>query len=227
MSISAQSYSRAPTIIVSIDVALQLKMGKKSYLAMRTDQETSDSIVSDIKDLSEAAKKLANHAIKLGGLGFGTSFLEWLASFAAIYLLILDRTNWRTNILTSLLIPYIFFTLPSILFSFFRGEVGKWIAFVAVILRLFFPRRFPDWLEMPGALILLIVVAPSLFASTLRSSWVGVVICLVIACYLLQEHIRTSGGFRNSFTKAHGISNSIGIILLFVYPAWALVIDFL
>ncbi|KAF2305862.1 hypothetical protein GH714_008488 [Hevea brasiliensis] len=59
-------------------------MGKKSYLAMRTDQETSDSIVSDIKDLSEAAKKLANHAIKLGGLGFGTSFLEWLASFAAI-----------------------------------------------------------------------------------------------------------------------------------------------
>ncbi|XP_057996465.1 cold-regulated 413 plasma membrane protein 2 isoform X2 [Hevea brasiliensis] len=218
MSISAQSYSRAPTII---------KMGKKSYLAMRTDQETSDSIVSDIKDLSEAAKKLANHAIKLGGLGFGTSFLEWLASFAAIYLLILDRTNWRTNILTSLLIPYIFFTLPSILFSFFRGEVGKWIAFVAVILRLFFPRRFPDWLEMPGALILLIVVAPSLFASTLRSSWVGVVICLVIACYLLQEHIRTSGGFRNSFTKAHGISNSIGIILLFVYPAWALVIDFL
>ncbi|KAJ9135573.1 hypothetical protein P3X46_032742 [Hevea brasiliensis] len=202
-------------------------MGKKSYLAMRTDQETSDSIVSDIKDLSEAAKKLANHAIKLGGLGFGTSFLEWLASFAAIYLLILDRTNWRTNILTSLLIPYIFFTLPSILFSFFRGEVGKWIAFVAVILRLFFPRRFPDWLEMPGALILLIVVAPSLFASTLRSSWVGVVICLVIACYLLQEHIRTSGGFRNSFTKAHGISNSIGIILLFVYPAWALVIDFL
>ncbi|OAY25467.1 cold-regulated 413 plasma membrane protein 2 [Manihot esculenta] len=202
-------------------------MGKKSYLAMRTEQETSDVIVSDIKDLSKAAKKLANHAIKLVGLGFGTSFLEWLASFAAIYLLILDRTNWRTNILTGLLIPYIFLSLPSILFSLFRGEVGKWIAFVAVILRLFFPRRFPDWLEMPGALILLIVVAPSLFASTLRSSWVGVLICLVIACYLLQEHIRASGGFRNSFTKAHGISNTIGIILLFVYPAWALVIDFL
>lgn len=60
-------------------------MGKKSYLAMRTEQETSDLIVSDIKDLSKAAKKLANHAIKLVGLGFGTSFLEWLASFAAMY----------------------------------------------------------------------------------------------------------------------------------------------
>ncbi|EEF22548.1 COR413-PM2, putative, partial [Ricinus communis] len=112
-------------------------MGKKSYLAMRTEQATSELIVSDIKDLKIAAKKLANHAIKLGGLGFGTSFLEWIASFAAIYLLILDRTNWRTNILTGLLIPYIFFSLPSILFSLFRGDLGKWIAFVAVILRLF------------------------------------------------------------------------------------------
>uniref|UniRef100_A0A6M2FD49 Uncharacterized protein n=1 Tax=Populus davidiana TaxID=266767 RepID=A0A6M2FD49_9ROSI len=203
-------------------------MGKKSYLAMRRDQGMESSLLaSDFQDLTNAAKKLANHAVKLGGLGFGTTFLEWIAAFAAIYLLILDRTNWKTNILTGLLIPYIFFTLPSILFSLLRGDVGKWIAFVAVILRLFFPKRFPDWLEMPGALILLIVVAPSLFASTIRNNWIGLVICLAIACYLLQEHIRALGGFRNSFTKAHGISNTVGIILLFVYPAWALLIDLL
>ncbi|KAJ6985441.1 hypothetical protein D5086_018419 [Populus alba] len=203
-------------------------MGKKSYLAMRRDQGMESSLLaSDFQDLTNAAKKLANHAVKLGGLGFGTTFLEWIAAFAAIYLLILDRTNWKTNILTGLLIPYIFFTLPSILFSLLRGDVGKWIAFVAVILRLFFPKRFPDWLEMPGALILLIVVAPSLFASTIRNNWIGVVICLAIACYLLQEHIRASGGFRNSFTKAHGISNTVGIILLFVYPVWALLIGLL
>lgn len=36
------------------------------------------------------------------------------------YLLILDRTNWRTNILTGLLIPYIFFCLPSLIFNVFR-----------------------------------------------------------------------------------------------------------
>lgn len=203
-------------------------MGKKSYLAMRRDQElASDLFASDFKDLTSAAMKLANHAVKLGGLGFGTAFLEWLASFAAIYLLILDRTNWKTNILTTLLIPYIFLSLPSILFSLFRGEVGKWIAIIAVILRLFFPRHLPDWLELPAASILLLVVAPSFFASTVRNSWVGVLICLGIACYLLQQHIRASGGFRNSFTKAHGISNTIGIILLFVYPAWALVLDIL
>ncbi|KAK1553965.1 hypothetical protein Q3G72_033039 [Acer saccharum] len=197
---------------------------------MRSDNEKGSLISSDMEELVLAAKKLANHAIKLGGLGFGTSFLEWVASFAAIYLLILDRTNWRTNILTSLLIPYIFFSLPSLIFNIFRGEIGKWIAFIAVVVRLFFSKRFPDWVrkvELPAALILLVVVAPSLFATTIRNNWIGVAICLVIACYLLQEHIRASGGFRNSFTKANGLSNSIGIVILFVYPAWALVIDIL
>ncbi|KAB1997761.1 hypothetical protein ERO13_D12G041800v2 [Gossypium hirsutum] len=202
-------------------------VGKKSYLAMRSEREATDLIASDFQDLIFATKKLANHAIKLGSWGFGTTLLEWIASFAAIYLLILDRTNWKTNILTALLIPYIFLSLPSFLFNILRGEVGKWIAFIAVVLRLFFPTRFPDWLELPGALILLIVVAPSLFSSTIRNDWIGVVICLGIACYLLQEHIRASGGFRNSFTKANGISNTIGIIILLVYPAWALVTDIL
>ncbi len=204
-------------------------VGKQSgYLSMRSKQVTRDLISSDVQELVVAAKKLAIHAVKLGGLmGFGTSVLEWIASVAAIYLLVLDRTHWRTNILTGLLIPYIFFSLPSLIFNIFRGEIGRWIAFIAVVLRLFFPRHFPDWLEMPGALILLIVVAPSLFASTLRGSWIGVAICLVIACYLLQEHIRASGGFRNSFTKANGISNSVGIIILLIYPAWALIADFI
>lgn len=81
-----------------------------------------------------------------------------------------------------------------------------------------------DWLELPAALILLIVVAPGLIANTFRDNIVGVVVCLVIACYLLQEHIRASGGFRNSFTKANGVSNSIGIIILLVYPIWAAVV---
>ncbi|XP_010941905.1 cold-regulated 413 plasma membrane protein 2 [Elaeis guineensis] len=196
-------------------------MGNADWLA-------EDLIESDLKELGIAAKKLANHAFKLGsGLGFGTTFLKFLASIAAIYLLILDRTNWRTNMLTALLVPYIFLSLPSVLFSLLRGEVGKWIAFIAVVLRLFFPRHFPDWLEMPGSLILLLVVAPSLFASTIRNSLIGVFICLAIGCYLLQEHIRASGGFRNSFTKRHGISNTVGIILLLVYPIWSLVLYFL
>lgn len=207
----------------SKNVLVMVVMGKNSAWERRSYHEHSALISSDTEELILAARKLANDVIMLGG--FATSLLEWIASFAAIYLLILDRTNWKTNILTALLIPYIFFSLPSVIFSIFRGQVGRWIAFIAVVLRLFFPKRFPEWLEMPAALILLIVVAPSLFSSTLRSNWIGVAICLAIACYLLQEHIRASGGFRNSFTRAHGLSNTIGIIILFVYPAWTLVTD--
>ncbi|OAY78856.1 Cold-regulated 413 plasma membrane protein 2 [Ananas comosus] len=167
-------------------------MGKMAYLAMESDQVYGDLIESDLKEIGVAARRLANHAFRLGsGLGFGTTFLKFLASFAAI------------------------------------GEVGKWIALIVVVLRLFFPRHFPDWLEMPGALILLLVVAPNFFAHTIRDHLVGVFICLFIGCYLLQEHIRASGGFRNAFTKSHGVSNTIGIILLFAYPVWRLVLYFL
>nr|XP_009407429.2 PREDICTED: cold-regulated 413 plasma membrane protein 2-like isoform X1 [Musa acuminata subsp. malaccensis] len=208
---------------------------RSGYLRMKTDDYASvgggggdDLIRSDLQELGVAGRKLANHALMVvGGLGSGTTFFKLLATFAAIYLLILDRTNWRTNMLTSLLIPYIFLSLPSVLFSLLRGEFGKWVASIAVILRLFFPRHFPDWLEMPGALILLLVVSPGFFASTVRDSLIGVITCLAIGCYLLHEHIQASGGFRNSFTKSHGVSNSIGIILLLVYPIWHLFLHFL
>lgn len=55
-------------------------------LAMKTDegQVTAEMINSDINDLKVAAKKLMSHASKMGGLGFGTSFLKWIASFAAM-----------------------------------------------------------------------------------------------------------------------------------------------
>ncbi|KEH40768.1 putative cold-regulated 413 protein [Medicago truncatula] len=185
------------------------------------DEAAAQLITSDLTDLALAA----NNFILLGVSGSGISVLQLIASIAAIYLLILDRTNWKTNIFTSLLIPYIFLSLPSWIFSIFRAEIGRWIALIAVVLRLFFPRHFPDWLELPAALILLIVVAPDLFANTFRSDAVGgVVVCLIIACYLLQEHIRASGGFRDSFTKAYGMSNTIGIILLLIYPIWTLVL---
>ncbi|KAH7689713.1 Cold-regulated 413 protein [Dioscorea alata] len=175
------------------------------FLAMKTDQ----------------IKSVAHHNLMLG------SDLRILASLAAIYLLILDKTHWRTKMTTSLLVPYLFLSLPSELFYVLRGDIGKWIAFIAVVLRLFFPRHFPDWLEMPGSLILLLVVAPGFFADTLRHDVVGVFICLVIGCYLLQEHIKASGCFRNSLTTRHGISNTIGIILLLVYPVWCMLTDYL
>nr|XP_029154117.1 uncharacterized protein LOC112803343 isoform X4 [Arachis hypogaea]XP_029154118.1 uncharacterized protein LOC112803343 isoform X4 [Arachis hypogaea]XP_029154122.1 uncharacterized protein LOC112803343 isoform X4 [Arachis hypogaea] len=84
------------------------------------EDEAAELIGSDLRDLGFAANKLAKNAVKLAAVsGAGVMVLESIASIAAIYLLILDRTNWNTNILTSLLIPYIFFSLPSWIFGFF------------------------------------------------------------------------------------------------------------
>lgn len=63
-------------------------MGRRhvDYLAMKTngDQVTAEVIDSDMNDLKVAAKNLIGHATKLAGLAFGTSFLKWVASYAAM-----------------------------------------------------------------------------------------------------------------------------------------------
>ncbi|KAF3672399.1 hypothetical protein FXO38_06140 [Capsicum annuum] len=59
-------------------------MGRMDYLAMKTDEDTNRLINEDLNELKLAAKKLLDHATKLGGLGFGTSLLKWFASFAAM-----------------------------------------------------------------------------------------------------------------------------------------------
>ncbi|KAK9056706.1 hypothetical protein SSX86_024068 [Deinandra increscens subsp. villosa] len=198
------------------------------YLKMATDpaSEAANSLINaDLKEIGDATMKLANHVIQLGVVngGFITTVLQCFACAAAIYLLILDKTNWRTKMLTSLLVPYVFLTFPNWLFGILRGDIGKWIALVGVVLRLFFPKYFEEELLLPGALLILIVVSPSFVAGYVRAGWIGVIICLGIGCYLLQEHIRACGGFKEAFTKSKGILNSIGIALLFVFPVWALI----
>ncbi|XP_071726158.1 cold-regulated 413 plasma membrane protein 1-like [Rutidosis leptorrhynchoides] len=202
--------------------------GAQSYLKMATDPALSEAasklLSSDLNEIGIATKQFANHVIQLGvNGGLLTTILQWFAFFAAIYLLVLDKTNWRTRMLTSLLVPYIYLTFPNWLFGILRGDIGKWITFVGVVLRLFFPEHFKEYLLLPGSLILLVVVSPSFIAGYVRAGWIGVIICLAIGCYLLQEHIRAAGGFRNAFTRANGISNTIGIVLLFVFPVWALI----
>lgn len=61
-------------------------MGRVDYLAMKTDDvDTVAALVnSDMEELKVAAKKLFSDVSKLGGLGFGVSFLKFIASFAAM-----------------------------------------------------------------------------------------------------------------------------------------------
>ncbi|KAK6116199.1 hypothetical protein DH2020_050055 [Rehmannia glutinosa] len=171
-------------------------MGRIDYLAMKSDQETAALLDSDFNELKIAAKKLINHATKFGGLAFGTSFLRWVASFAAIF--------------------------P-------QGEVGKWIAFVAVVLRLFFPTHFPgfpkllvDWYRLVGDAGIIDPFAggfPNFFAYTMRDHWVGVAICLAIGCYLLQEHIRASGGFETPSLKAMAFRTRLALFSCWCSPS--------
>lgn len=69
----------------------------KNFIAMKTGPQQDDAIQlinSDFQDLSRAATNLARHAVKLGSLGFGTSFLQWVASVSAMYDLSLSFSSF-------------------------------------------------------------------------------------------------------------------------------------
>ncbi|WP_459806201.1 hypothetical protein, partial [Herbidospora sp. RD11066] len=73
--------------------------GVSDYLKMSTDPTASAAatslINSVLQQLGQATKTLADHVIKLGvSGGLITTILQWFAFFAAVYLLVLDRTNW-------------------------------------------------------------------------------------------------------------------------------------
>lgn len=61
-------------------------MGRVDYLAMKTGEETAANLInSDLNEFVDAAKKLVKDATMLGGLSFGTSFLQWAASISAMW----------------------------------------------------------------------------------------------------------------------------------------------
>ncbi|KAJ7287979.1 hypothetical protein O6H91_07G127100 [Diphasiastrum complanatum] len=196
-------------------------MGSQRLLMMSSNSGGYDAVVSDFQALGLVAHDLSVHTaglIALSVTDFGV--LRWLAFIAAIFLLIIDRTNWRTNFLTALLVPYVVLNLPPILFNFLRGEIGKWIAFVAVVIRLFFPNLVRDKFELPAAIVILLVTLPSLIANQFRDSIFAIIVSLIIGAYLLHQHIQATGGFRNAFAAKRGIPITIGILLLFVSPLW-------
>jgi len=199
--------------------AFALDVSQPGAAAMALDQ--------DWHALGDAISTLGGHLAEsmhldasVGGL------LRWLAVFAAIYLLVLDKTNWRTNLLTALLVPYLALQLPEPFFGYLRGGIGAWIAFIAVVIRLFFAQKFPDLihgdLEIPVAFILLIVTAPHLIVHT-RGHLTSDIVSLFIGGYLLFEHISHEGGFRRAFGETSGILHTFGILLLFVAPAFAFI----
>ncbi|KAL3679255.1 hypothetical protein R1sor_022211 [Riccia sorocarpa] len=196
-------------------------VGSRSLLDLSQPLAMDGSISSDLQTLMAASASLGTHIYTNVGDAFKHgNILTWLAFAAATYVFVMDRTQWRTNILTALLVPYIGLNLPSTLLKILRGDIGLWLAFIAVVVRLFFPKHIPEnvneYLELPACLILLVVTAPKLLLDV-RFTWLGVVISLLIGAYLLYDHINNSGGLRKAFAE-RGIPLTIGIILLFASP---------
>ncbi|KAG7567445.1 Cold-regulated 413 protein [Arabidopsis thaliana x Arabidopsis arenosa] len=149
-------------------------------------------------------------------------FLRWVTSFVAVFLMILDRTKWKysNNIMTSLLAPYLFSSLPIVIFQFLRTGFGKWIALLTVVLRLFLPNHFPESLDIPSATILLIVATPNELVEAFRDDlrYTGGSVCLLTSFYLLDKHTKACGGFKMSFTEKEKITYTICLFILSVYP---------
>lgn len=191
---------------------------------MQIDEAMSKgSFQHDMHAIMEASGNLGGHVLELMGFGTGVgTILNWVALATGIYLFVIDRTEWRTNILTALLVPYIALNLPEIIFHFARSQIGYWVAFVLVVLRLFFPKHFPHQADLPASLIVLLVVTPTLVVDV-RYHWYGDVISILIGGYLLFEHLTVAdGGFKKAFAE-RGVPITIGIILLFVSPVWGLI----
>ncbi|KAF8054835.1 hypothetical protein N665_1311s0005 [Sinapis alba] len=176
-----------------------------------------------LNELQIAAEKLIHSR---GFLVMVTLLLKWVASFAAILLLILDETKWKSaNMWTSLIAPYLFFSLPLVVFQFLRREFGKWIALLTVLLRLFLPNHFPESLEIPGATLFLIATAPTFLVETFRDEADDLRdplnVCFLTSCYLLSKHTKACGGYKNSFIQKDKVTYTICLYLLFIYPLWS------
>lgn len=130
------------------------------------------------------------------------TFHRWLSIAAALYLFVICKTNWRMNIMPTLLVPYIGLNLPSILFNIIRGDLGRWIASMVIMTYLFFQQFF---------------LVPHLLMIFLRNNIIGVSMSIAIGIYLLDEHIRSRGP-RQAFTEKWGCTNTLAIMLMLVSP---------
>jgi len=202
-------------------------MASRRFLLDIIEPVTMDgSIGRDFQMIADASSHIGHEmaAALMFSFHVGTIF-QYLALVTAIYLFVIDRTNWRTNLLTSLLVPYIALNIPDFILQYVRSEIGAWIAFVAIVIRLFFPNNIPSHTELPASLIILLVVTPKILIG-FRFEWAGEIVSIAIGLYLLYEHINNAGGFKKAFAD-RGVVITIGILLLFVAPVWQLVFSFL
>ncbi|KAI9089176.1 hypothetical protein K1719_029455 [Acacia pycnantha] len=118
---------------------------------------------------------------------------QWGGTIFDLFLLILNRFGQNSRTQSTLLVLYLFISLPEVLFKILREQFGCWVAFLAIVASMFFPEPVP----VPVSRFLLFVIAPNVIAHGLRNSMVGGVLCLVIGISIVMVEIRGNGGLRN------------------------------
>ncbi|PVH38274.1 hypothetical protein PAHAL_5G216500 [Panicum hallii] len=86
-----------------------------------------------------------------------------------------------TTVRRSLLVPLFALQAPSSTVSLIKGDYGRWIAFVGILLRLFY--SIPGELELPLSTVLLVMTAPYQFMDSRYESSCLLVI-LVLCLYM-------------------------------------------
>ncbi|KAJ6796454.1 cold-regulated 413 inner membrane protein 1, chloroplastic-like isoform X2 [Iris pallida] len=160
-----------------------------------------------------------------GAVCSGVSFsspqtLQWLSAVSSAVLMLVNGTA----IQKSFLVPLFALQAPSGVISWIKGEYGIWIAFVALLVRLFY--FIPGQLDLPFLTMLLVIVAPYqsmdlrqvahstinclvysisllvfIIFSVTRGSQAGAIISFAIAGYLTFQHFSRAGSLRRAFDQ--------------------------
>ncbi|KAH7510797.1 hypothetical protein JRO89_XSUnG0248600 [Xanthoceras sorbifolium] len=211
------------------------KDGEMDYLAMKTDDQVAAELInSDINDLKVAAKKLINHATKLGGLGLNC--FSQMGCFLCCYLLVDIGSNKLENEHADFAISTLHIFQSSLsAVQLFKRRFWKMGCFHCSCTKTFLPTTIS---QVYAQLIVLLAgdawiidsasSGGSQFLCTQLEGQLGW--CRNLSYYWLLPTSRAHPSIwwiQNSFTQSHGISNTLGIILVLVYPVWALVLHFL
>lgn len=151
------------------------------------------------------------------------SIAQWILLVAILFLLIIDHTEYKSPLLVGLLVPLVFINAPDVIFDFFRKEPGHWIAVIVVLGILYTPPVYiPPPTNLWTSIILLIVVAPHFFVS-LRTTWWGILISLVIALVLATQHVTDAhandpDGPRGTFTQPRRVPTTVALIIVIIIP---------
>ncbi|CAL4955283.1 unnamed protein product [Urochloa decumbens] len=132
--------------------------------------------------------------------------MRWVSSTAAATLMFAPGTT----IHRSCLVPLFALQAPSGAISWIKGDYGRWIAFLGLLLRLLY--FIPGELELPLPTTLLVMTAPYQFM-VLRESEDGGILSTAIVVYLAFQHFIGVGSLRKAFGR-ESIVATLAIITL-------------